>query len=164
MIIVHVNTQRGLNAKAAQLEEFCVHNQVDVIGVTEYDSVIESIQNLLGFNLLTQEKWKIQILIVCVRKGVKIQQIEVETVTPTIALKLGSGVLLFTYSEFTHNGARLSQSQRLSRLYETLELGSGLHNNLVIMGDLNIHFENPTEPMTKRCNNWCASKQLRQVQ
>lgn len=164
MIIVHINIQRGLNAKAAHLEEFCDHNQVDILGVTECDSVIESIPNLHGFKLLTQQNLKVQRLIVYVRKGTKVQQIEVEAETPTIALRLGSGVLVFTYSEFTHKGARLTQSQRLCRLYETLELSSGLHKDLIIIGDLNIHFESPTDPVPKRCINWCASKQLRQVQ
>jgi hypothetical protein len=113
MILVHINIQKGLNTKAPSIEKFCVDHNVEILAVTECDAHKDRIPDLEGFTLITQHGSHFQRLIVYAKIVINIEQINIVTDTPSIFLRLGSGIILFTYSEFTNNSIRLPRQLKL---------------------------------------------------
>ena len=84
---------------------------------------------------------------------------------PALFLKLKTFVLAFIYNEFTsYTEGRLNKTQSQRRLYQALEVIQSSSENLMIMGDFNVHWELPNDKFKKKLSCWCASRDLEQVQ
>ena len=142
MKICQIKIQQTCHYKASQIESFLKLNHIDILGTDDTDVDTNKFTHpvINGYVEIDQNRnmFGIQQALLYTIEGLIAIKVDLDLKVPSKIIRLISSLPAKIYSQFTENGVKWRNNERIEKLKSTLVDIKSTSHNVIIMCDCNV--------------------------